>query len=426
MSNKLAGLAVAATLALGSGPVLAGGLARPNPISARSVGMGGAFSAIADDPTALHFNPAGLSRLRKSSIMVGGEFIVAPRTYEPDFEGCDADPAPARCQSPQEPTSPVRPLPSLGFATRLTQEGVPSRLAFGIGFWNTFGGQLVYEDSPPIPGTLAETRNAVLEIVPGIAYEINDVLAIGAALRVGIGLFDSVAVQRPNDAEMHATGIGAGGTLGVMVTPSDSMSIGAYYRTSLTVTTKGDGVIQQPTGPLDVSVEFKQPWPQQAGLGVAYRPADKLTVAAQIDWHGWGRVNSLDPTFAGEPELTRNARILTDWNNNYAIHAGVEFAASSKLALRGGYTYDSIAVTDRLRERQFLDGNSMFVALGGSYYITDAWRVDSAFETGIPAGAYTIENNSMDVSAWPQRANKAPGEHSGKLYTFELAVQYLY
>lgn len=429
MPTKTSAVAVAvgAMLAVPVTPAWAGGLARPNLISARGVGMGGAFSAIADDPTALHFNPAGLARLRKSNIMIGGEFVVAPRSYEPKFDGdvCEGDDPPARCQSPQEPTAPIRPVPSLGFATKLTREGQPTGIAVGIGFWNTFGGQLEYEDEVDIPGTLQKSRNVVLELVPGAAYEVNDVLSVGAALRIGIGLFDSESFERPSSAELSASGFGAGATIGILITPSQRLAVGAYYRTPLTVTTTGDGVIEQSTGLLDVELEFVQPWPQQAGISVAVKPTDKLTLAAQFDWHGWQRVNALEPTFEGEQELTRQVKIETDWNNNFAIHGGIEYAPTDRVALRGGYTFDSNAMIDRLRERQTLDGDAMYFATGTSVYLTKSLRVDAAFEYG-PGGTTTIDDNSDEVAAWRARRNLAPGDHSGQLYTFELAVQYLY
>lgn len=422
-SNAIAGLASAFALLAGTAlSAHAGGLARPNPVSARSVGIGGAFSAIADDPTALHFNPAGIALLPGLDIMVGGEFVKAPRTYTPKSAFCDANPGDAACQ-PQSPTAPIRPLPTMGFATRLHDEGVPSRLAFGVGFWNTFGGQLFYKDN--LPGTVKSTRNAVLEVVPGIGYQVDDVLAIGAAFRLGIGLFDSQVSQRPQDAELSASGVGAGGTLGVMVTPTDALRIGAYYRTSLTVTTNGSGVVHQASGDLDVDIEFKQQWPQQAGLALAFKPMDKLTLAGQFDWDGWSIVNEIKPTFKGNPSLTEQAAIPTDWQDSYQIHLGAQYAASDNLELRGGWTYDSMAVTKRFMEREFLDGNSMFFALGVSVRFLQNWRVDTAFEIG-PGGTTTVPDNSADVMGWPARANVSPGDHSGELYTLELALQYLY
>ncbi len=422
-NNAIARLAGAFAMLAGTAlPAHAGGLARPNPISARSVGIGGAFSAIADDPTALHFNPAGIALLPGLNVMVGGEFVKAPRTYTPKSAFCDTNPTDEHCQ-PQSPTAPIRPLPTMGFATRLHDEGVPSRLAFGVGFWNSFGGQLYYKDN--ISGTIKSTRNAVLEVVPGIGYQVNDALAIGAAFRLGIGLFDSQVSKRIQDAKLSASGVGAGATLGILVTPGDALRIGAYYRTSLTVTTNGSGVVYQDTGNIDADIEFKQKWPQQAGLALAVRPIDKLTLAGQFDWDGWSIVNEISPTFKGNDQLTQQAKIPTDWNDSYQIHLGAQYTASDKLELRGGWTYDSMAVTKQYMEREFLDGNSMFFAVGASVRFLQNWRVDTAFEIG-PGGTTTVPDNSADVTGWPARANVSPGDHSGELYTLELALQYLY
>jgi long-chain fatty acid transport protein len=412
-------------------PALAigGGLMRPNPVSARSIGLGGAFTAVADDPTALHFNPAGLSALPGSNVLIGVELVHAPRFYQPVFadDRCSASPPPAECQR-QEPGAPIRPLPSLGFATRLEREGVPSRLTFGVGLWNTFGGQLKYDDNPEIPGTLIETRNAVIEIVPGASYEVNDVLAVGFAFRLGFGLFDSVSVQRPSDADLSATGLGAGATFGVMVKPSNKLRLGFVYRTPLTVTTKGDGVLNVGGMDRDVKLEYVQRWPQQMGFGAAFTPNEKLLVSVQLDWHGWQRVNDLGPVIEGEENVTRLANIDTDWQDNYAFHLGAQYNVSDKLHARGGFTYDTRAAIKKSQERTFLDSNKMLAAVGASYRINDRWRIDTAFERTIPRGETVIEDNSAEASManWSEAANVSPGEHGGTLTTFELAVQLLF
>lgn len=439
-ASLLAGLAV---LTMGAAPALAGGIARPNLISARGMGMGSAWSAVVDDPTALHFNPAGLAKMTSSQLSLGLELIYAPRSYKPEFADeldgsnrCNADPVPDFCVE-QEPAFAILPMPSLGFATRLEREGVPSRLTFGVGLWNTFGGSLDYSDDEcetcgeggtdnRISGTINQTMNAVFEIVPGLAYEVNDLIAVGAAIRFGVGIFSTTAVARPNDAEMSAYGLGAGATLGVMLTPSKKLNIGAFYRTALKVTTTGSGTIYLPGGPLPVDVEFVQRWPQEAGIGFAYRPAAKLLLATQFDWHGWSTNNELSPKFAGQEALTRQAIIREDFDDSYTFHLGAEYTVSSTFAARCGFTYDTAAVPIRFQERQFLDSNKMLGSVGVSYRINKSWRIDTALDSTIPAGVHTIEDNRPELTEWSSYANWSPGEHHGGVYTWELAAQYLY
>ncbi|HEY1584663.1 MAG TPA: hypothetical protein VGH63_03185, partial [Polyangia bacterium] len=47
------------------------GLSRPNIVGARAIGMGGAFTAIADDPTAVWYNPAGTALYGDNVFYVG-------------------------------------------------------------------------------------------------------------------------------------------------------------------------------------------------------------------------------------------------------------------------------------------------------------------------------------------------------------------
>jgi len=58
-------------------------------VGARAIGMGGAFVAIADDPSATFWNPAGLTDLRGSQILLSGDlpddFSACSLVYKPSL-----------------------------------------------------------------------------------------------------------------------------------------------------------------------------------------------------------------------------------------------------------------------------------------------------------------------------------------------------
>ena len=71
--NKLVSSAViiclvTVTLVFASGPGTVGGDFLKIGVGERAVGMGGAFSSIADNATAIYWNPAGLSQLTKREL----------------------------------------------------------------------------------------------------------------------------------------------------------------------------------------------------------------------------------------------------------------------------------------------------------------------------------------------------------------------
>jgi long-subunit fatty acid transport protein len=213
-----------------------------------------------------------------------------------------------------------------------------------------------------------------------------------------------------------------------MIRPSEKISIGAYYRSPLTVSTSGTGTLFGAGGTQDTDVEilFDQKWPQQFGGGIAVRPIDKLLVAAQFDWHGWSSMNTIRTDFVGQPAITDSAEIYTDWDNSYGLHLGVQYSVLDVLDVRAGITRDTRAVNVRTQQRQFLDGKKTLYA-GGLSYTIGSWRVDTAFEVS-PGGIFLIDDDSLaaDEAGWLGQANQGPGEYDGQLYTFELTGQYLF
>ena len=91
---------------------------------------------------------------------------------------------------------------------------------------------------------------------------------------------------------------------------------------------------------------------------------------------------------------------------------------------RLGFTLDTSAVPDRTIERQYLDGRKMGFAAGGTVALAAGWDIDAGFEM-IAGGARTVADNTDEArdAGWLQRANVAPGDYEGQVYTFELALR---
>src|SRR5687768_14032243 len=135
---------LAAILALAPATAAAGGLARPNGGSPRSVGMGGAFTAVADDPYCLHANPAGCASAVLSAL-ASIELIFAPRSYEPADGSASQD------------ANVIAPAPVLGVLFK--PSGPDSAMTIGVGAWNTYGGQAHWDKgAPDIPAVNASTE----------------------------------------------------------------------------------------------------------------------------------------------------------------------------------------------------------------------------------------------------------------------------
>jgi long-chain fatty acid transport protein len=381
----------------------AGGVQRPNLISARGVGMGGAWCAWADDATAIYFNPGALDATNPH-VHLGGEVVVGPRSYTPVA-------ADGTRGTPQEATA-FAPVPALGVVGRFSYEGRPSRFTLGLGVWNTFGGRIRYEKTG-MPA-LDATQDLVIEVNAAAALHISDKLAIGGALRVGIGMFATEATMNPFNADLSASGVGIGMTWGALFRPSDRVRIGLTWRSPLRVNTKGGGVVDGQNH----DIEHRQNWPQQVSLGLGMRVVPRLKLAAQIDWSQWSQVDKISVVF---PNGVLPNQIYPEyWNDSYAIRLGTEYAATEAIAVRGGTYLDTAAVPDATIERQYSDSNKLGLSAGASFS-TGRWRFDMALDGIIPR-TRTVPNTTASAAGVGALQNKAPGDYRGTLITFELAA----
>ena len=397
---------VSLVLVLGASAAHAGGLGRPNIISARGAGMGGAWTAWADDASAVYFNPAALDDADQQ-VDVGAEVVVGPRSYTPVADDGTRGAA--------QKATVVAPVPSAGVVGRFDYDDRPSRFTLGAGVWNTFGGQISW----PKTGEPAfdSTQDAVIEADAGAALRISDKLAIGATLRLGLGLFSVDSTMDPFDAHLSATGVGVSTAWGALVRPTPNVRIGIAWRAPLRITTEGNGTVTFTTTPTPQSVRHDQVWPQQASLGLGWRAAPRVRLAAQVDWTEWSQVKDIAVRFPASPGMDQVYR--EDWKDGWTVRGGGEYAWQT-VAVRGGAYFDNNVVPDRSLERQYLDTNKIGLSAGASVRAA-GWRLDGALDWVLP-GTRTVPNNAAQTASFPADRNKAPGVYKGTLVTVELSV----
>lgn len=98
-------------------------------ISIRAMGMGGAFTAVADDYNALFFNPAGLARLPEGQINMGFAAAGTPEILDFSNDLSNAG------SSATELTSVLSKYIGKHFGSRVTVGGSWVRPGWGIGFY---------------------------------------------------------------------------------------------------------------------------------------------------------------------------------------------------------------------------------------------------------------------------------------------------
>jgi long-chain fatty acid transport protein len=87
----------------------------------------------------------------------------------------------------------------------------------------------------------------------------------------------------------------------------------------------------------------------EASAGVAFRPSERLTLAADVEWVGWSRFSKYALDFkrevpsAGFPDVSTDL----DWRDGLLFRAGADHKITPSYALRLGYAYVTTPVPQR-------------------------------------------------------------------------------
>jgi long-chain fatty acid transport protein len=384
--------------------------------------MGTAFVAVADDPSAIVHNPAGLTALQGTHVYGGGTAAILPTTYE----------------SPQGHSehSHLRVFlpPHLFVSSDFGFEG----FAFGLGLYSPFGiggrtwsqiGLTRYVSTTSQIATFAITPALAWRPLPGLSLGVGlDYLyAVGKATRK----IDQSAVGAPDgNLELKQDGGGWGFNLGVLYRLSEQWSLGVAYRSR--VDTREHGTIKL-TGiapslqPLFGGAGFKTTtettlrFPDDVSFGVAFRPTPRWILALGGEWQGWSRFAKQRLDLATEVPAAGVTDLATDagWGSTWYAKLGVEHAWSERLSLRAGYAYIINPVPDRSLSPDNPDANQHNLLVGLGYKLGD-FVLDVFYNFGlyerrtvtntILSGTYTTYLHSLGFSIGYQFG----GERNGK------------
>ncbi len=355
----------------------AGGISRPNIVGARAVGMGGAYTAVADDSLAIWHNPAGLARLQTADIAFGTELAFILRRYRPPGNGME-----------EAKLSPS-PLPVVTGGARMLV-GRNSFISLGVGIYNSFGGAVSYDKSKVTEGVI-HTQIALFEMSPTIAYQVSDKIFIGASFRLGLAMFSALKGCQelivckhdpPGDPVFETNvstmfGAGVGYSLGIQVLPVDWMGLGLVYRSNLDVkASKNDGV---ESNGIVFDASVKLPFPQMVSAGVFFKVTKKVLLAAQFDWVDNSRFRQIFLNLDGWSYGPAAVNTQMNQRDSVAVHLGGEFVLHRMFTLRAGMAYDSQSIPNRYRTRELEDANKLTWDVGFTVKIK-RWRIDFASE----------------------------------------------
>ena len=155
-------------------------------------GMGNAFSAQADDPSALHYNPAGMTQLHGVELMTGALLSGGTTTF--------TNPAGISAKGDRSGSLAWPPPSHLYMTANFKDLGITAlgNLAAGIGVTVPVGSLTRWPNDGPFRTATTFSTLPLLDIKPTVAYKLSDELSIGlgADIYTFSGLFGEGQVER--------------------------------------------------------------------------------------------------------------------------------------------------------------------------------------------------------------------------------------
>lgn len=337
-----------------------------------AIARGDAFAATADNPSAIYYNPAGITQLDGQQIRVG-IYAVSPGIEYTSPSGVKT-----------KADSSLQPVPQVYYTCTLTN--VP--ISFGLGIYAPYGLALDWGNNTQF-NTLGENgRLMYLCFNPVIAWRIHRTLSIGAGPTIN---YSQANFQRaigflPGDQfNMSGDGTSFGFNAGVLWQPHPMWSFGVNYRSATTVDYNGTSQASPyfPSVPSSASIKF----PQFVVGGISFRPNTNWNFEFDLDWTDWHSVQEIvfQNTSFGNVPLTLN------YNSSFIYEFGVTRQLGKGYFASVGYIYSENSSPDQNFSPLIPDANLQLGSIGFGHH-GHHWDWAVAYHFGYNGGR-TVNND---------------------------------
>lgn len=426
----------------------------PNAVGsgARALGMGAAFTAIADDATAASWNPGGLTQLERPEFSLVLSHKLFSEEFNsgthPELDGSyDVDFSDFNYISfvyPLQRTIAGRNLVfSLNYQTKFDfDRDIDTKFR---NIFATSRGDI----SSQFSDVKYRQRGRLAALSPAVAFELTEKLSLGLVVNIWDqsilpdngwtvekefrtttrvnGILNAGSFGTTREKERYDDFEGMNFTVGTLFKPNPRWSIGATYNSKFTadvnysLTQRGflsaSGLRR---GNSERSMEYV--FPASFALGVAYRfPNDKLTLSMDITRREWDQFVIHDPENRDRSQRRRSGvtgqsmRIAPEIDPTYTVRVGMEyvFVNPSKPrqdylpSIRAGVFYDPEPSGGRKSTLFGLDSgdgsNDKYYgfSLGTGVLIKDRVNIDAAYTyrwgDGVRGDTYGLAETDADV-----------------------------
>jgi long-chain fatty acid transport protein len=303
-------------------------------------------AALANDAGTVFGNPAGMTKLDRSQLLVGTQLAIGDvhfnRGSGSTVAGGDGGNA-----------SGLAPGGSLYYAQSVTQD-------FKLGFWSGsyFGGALQYEDG--WSGRYYSTKSELITLGAGIngAYKVNDWLSIGAGPFFLYGKLDErKAINNVLDGgtdgslKFQDDEPGVGGMVGILLEPWHGGRFGVTYISPVKLDFK-DTPSTSNIGPTLAAITNRQiklglTVPQQVMLSGYQQLNKRWALMSNLVWQNWSQFGEPELSVADTAVSNQTAHLNYDDTWGFALGAQYAIADGWLWSVGGGFDTSPMSESER-------------------------------------------------------------------------------
>lgn len=376
-----------------------------------AMGRANAVIATIDDPSAIYYNPAGLTNVKETQLYLGVTAISPHGAYE----GIGLAPLnPSGAVVEQSASSAFVPVPNLYLSRALSEKAY-----VGFGVYLPYGLGINWEDPNFVGRTVVQELSLrTYFLTPAIALKLSDMISVGASvslvpatvyLRRAIGTFDGSLLfpgsgpATEGRVELAGSAFGVGANAGVQVTLIDHLKLGFSFRSAIDLSFTGDVDFQLPDGvpteiqgnfpdgPVDASVTL----PHCFNLGIGWQ-TEALTFEAGVQLTLWESYEELRINFQRQLPQPSSAA-PRNWEASPLFKAGLEYRISDA-AIRVGGGYDLTPAPTSTVDVTLPDRDRAYFSVGGGYKF-GMFRADLAYTGLITMEREVAEGESITFPA---------------------------
>jgi long-chain fatty acid transport protein len=339
-------------------------------------------AAAAENAATAFGNPAGMTRLDQSQMLVGIQPAYGTTHFDKDNE---------TTISGGNGGNALGFIPGAG--GYYVYSATPD-LKFGVSLGSDFGLSARYQSN--WSGRFYALQEEIITVgaFPVAAYQINRWLSIGAGAQIIYGKLNSktgindVFGGGNASIDVGADDVGYGGTAGILIEPVEGTRFGVTYTSQVKLdfndkpTTNNLGPLLQ--GALDLSgltgakLNLGLTIPNQVMVSGYHDLTDTVAIMGNVVWQQWSQFG--EPNLEVSSTTSRKATVNLNYDDTWGFALGTRYKFAPDWAWSLGVAFDTSPVSKKERSPALPLDEQIRVGTGVQYALNDRITIGTAYE----------------------------------------------